>query len=275
MTDIVERALTLDDADPEELAEMAEEPNPGSAETQTTGKAAKKKTAKTVKAVERTADPVIGGGDDDSGPGIWKWIAIGLLALGIIGALLGVWQYQKLSDTLATVRSADAERTAATDAASAYAMKSLTYSYEDPDGFFKAVKENAAEPLKNKYNDAEKLLKAIMLQAQVTSKGEIIASDAVAQQNGIYQVIVTTRQTTRNVQNPEPRATTLVLQITVKKDGDAWQVTDIGPKNASSTGTIMHPGDQKLMPEGPEAPAAPGKTPAPGLPPLPVLPGQK
>lgn len=131
------------------------------------------------------------------------------------------------------------------------------------------------EPLKNKYNDAEKLLKAIMLQAQVTSKGEIIASDAVAQQNGIYQVIVTTRQTTRNVQNPEPRATTLVLQITVKKDGDAWQVTDIGPKNASSTGTIMHPGDQKLMPEGPEAPAAPGKTPAPGLPPLPVLPGQK
>lgn len=61
----------------------------------------------------------------------------------------------------------------------------------------------------------------------------------------------------------------------MKKDGDAWQVTDIGPKNASSTGTIMHPGDQKLMPEGPEAPAAPGKTPAPGLPPLPVLPGQK
>lgn len=35
-----------------------------------------------------------------------------------------------------------------------------------------------------------------MLQAQVTSKGEIIAADAVAQQNGIYQVVVTTRQTT-------------------------------------------------------------------------------
>ncbi|SHV77969.1 Uncharacterised protein [Mycobacteroides abscessus subsp. abscessus] len=97
-------------------------------------------------------------------------------------------------------------------------MKSLTYSFEDPDGFFKSVKENAAEPLKNKYSDAEKLLKAIMLQAQVTSKGEIIASDAVAQ-----------------------------------------------------TGTIMHPGDQKLLPEE----GAPGKAPVPALPPLPALPGQK
>ncbi|ESV56891.1 hypothetical protein L830_2721 [Mycobacteroides abscessus MAB_082312_2258] len=68
MTDIVERALTLDDADPEELAEMAEEPNPGSAETQTTGKAAKKKTAKTIKAVEPASDRAVSEGEGDSGP---------------------------------------------------------------------------------------------------------------------------------------------------------------------------------------------------------------
>ncbi|WP_078308140.1 MULTISPECIES: hypothetical protein [unclassified Mycobacterium] len=264
MTDIDERTLTLDDADPEELAELAEQSTANPA-----GPAkAKANAAKQGKAVK--AKPDAGEGESVSGPNVWKWIAIGLLALGIVGAVLGVWQYQKLSDTLATVRAGDTERTAATDAASAYAMKSLTYSYEDPEGFFKSVKEGAAEPLKNKYSDAEKLLKAIMLQAQVTSKGEVIASDAVAQQNGIYQIVVTTRQTTRNVQNPEPRATTLVLQITVKKDGDGWQVTDIGPKNASSTGTIMHPGDQKLIPEGP-APA-PGKAPVPNLPPLPALP---
>ncbi|NGX09591.1 hypothetical protein [Mycobacteroides franklinii] len=272
MTDISERTLTLDDADPEELAEMAEESSPDAAETRAGAKAAKVIPAKRTKAVEQEVDTT----ETDSGPNIWKWIAFGLLTLGIVATVLGGWQYQKLSNTLAATRAGDAERVAATDAASTYAMKSLTYTYEDPDGFFKNVKENAAEPLKNKYSDAEKLLKAIMLQAQVTSKGEIIASDAVAQQNGIYQVVVTTRQTTRNVQNPEPRATTLVLQITVKKDGDGWQVMDIGPKNASSTGTIMHPGDQKLIPEGPDAPpAAPGKAPAPSLPPLPVLPGQK
>lgn len=67
MTDIVERALTLDDADPEELAEMAEEPNPGSAETQTTGKAAKKKTAKTIKAVEPASDRAVSEGEGDIG----------------------------------------------------------------------------------------------------------------------------------------------------------------------------------------------------------------
>lgn len=267
MTDIDERTLTLDDADPEELAELTEKSTADPAETTTVGSTAKQ--AKKPKVVEQKTDPA----ESDSGPNIWKWIAIGLLVLGIVGAVLGVWQYQKLSNTLAATQSGDTERIAATDAASAYAMKSLTYSFEDPDGFFKNVKEGAAEPLKNKYSDAEKLLKAIMLQAQVTSKGEVIASDAVAQQNGIYQVVVTTRQTTRNVQNPEPRATTLVLQITVKKDGDGWQVTDIGPKNASSTGTIMHPGDQKLLPEG--AAPAPGKAPVPNLPPLPALPGQK
>ncbi|MFA4080665.1 hypothetical protein [Mycobacteroides salmoniphilum] len=251
MTDIDERKLTPDDADPDELADSAKESTTDSAEAEK----------------DADIDESVRGGN------IWKWFAIGLLALGILGAVLGVWQYQKLSDTLAAIRTSDTERIAATDAASAYAMKSLTYSYEDPTRFFKSVKEGAAEPLQSKYSDAEKLLKAIMLQAQVTSKGEIIASDAVAQQNGIYQVVVTTRQTTRNVQNPEPRATTLVLQITVKKDGDGWQVTDIGPKNASSTGTIMHPGDQKLLPE--ELAPAPGKVPAPSLPPLPALPGQK
>lgn len=272
MTDIDERTLTLDDADPEELADLAEKSAAGSGETP--AKDTKEKPAKQPKAVApepETETTGTGGGTD-----IWKWIAIGLLAFGIAGAVFGVWRYQSLSDTLSAVRAAETERTAAIDAASAYAMKSLTYSYEDPDGFFKNVKEDAAEPLKNKYSDAEKLLKAIMLQAQVTSKGEIIAADAVAQQNGIYQVVVTTRQTTRNVQNPEPRATTLVLQITVKKDGNGWQITDIGPKNASSTGTIMHPGDQKLIPDGPLAPAqGPGKAPVPNLPPLPVIPGQK
>ncbi|MFV8177141.1 hypothetical protein [Mycobacteroides chelonae] len=268
MTDIDDRTLTLDDADPDELAESETKPTTDSAETESDAEP-KAKRVKRAKAVEQEADPA----ESDSAPNIWKWITFGLLALGIMGAVLGGWQYQKLSDALAATRAGDTERTAATDAASAYAMKSLTYSFEDPDGFFKNVKENAAEPLKNKYSDAEKLLKAIMLQAQVTSKGEIIAADAVAQQNGIYQVVVTTRQTTRNVQNPEPRATTLVLQITVKKDGDNWQVTDIGPKNANSTGTIMHPGDQKLLPD--ETAPAPGKAPAPALPPLPTLPGQK
>lgn len=266
MTDIDERALTLDDADPEELAETSAV---GSGES--LAKETNTKPAEQTKVIDPEPEIAV----TDGRPNIWKWIAIGLLALGIAGAVFGVWRYQNLSATLSTMRTADSERTAAIDAASAYAMKSLTYSYEDPDGFFKNVKTDAAEPLKNKYSDAEKLLKAIMLQAQVTSKGEIIAADAVAQQNGIYQVVVTTRQTTRNVQNPEPRATTLVLQITVKKDGDGWQITDIGPKNASSTGTIMHPGDQKLLPE--EAAPAPGKAPvpAPSLPPLPALPGQK
>lgn len=161
MTDIDERALTLDDADPEELAETSAA---GSGES--LAKETNTKPAEQTKVIDPEPEIAV----TDGRPNIWKWIAIGLLALGIAGAVFGVWRYQNLSATLSTMRTADSERTAAIDAASAYAMKSLTYSYEDPDGFFKNVKTDAAEPLKNKYSDAEKLLKAIMLQAQVTSR---------------------------------------------------------------------------------------------------------
>ncbi|MUM19774.1 hypothetical protein FZI91_05055 [Mycobacterium sp. CBMA271] len=252
MSDIKERALTLDDADPDELTEMADvDPTPES-------KPMDKKAAPVTPSA-REVDP------EQAGRNIWKPIAIALLILGIAGAVAGFWQYHKTAGVLAATRHAEAERAAATQVASTYAMKSLTYSYEDPDAFFKNVKDGVSEPLKNKYTDAEKLLKAIMLQAQVTSKGEILATEAKLQPGDVYQLVLTTRQTTRNVQNPEPRVTTLVLQVTMNKQGETWQVSDIGPMNGSGAATsIMHPGDQKILPEAPAPLPAPGKPPVQG-----------
>ncbi|MGV7796044.1 hypothetical protein PJM56_30025, partial [Mycobacterium kansasii] len=76
-----------------------------------------------------------------------------------------------------------------------YALKSLTYTFEDPDAFFRSVEEGVSQTLKDKYVNATELLKGIMMQAQVTSSGEVLATDAVAQPGQVYQVVVSAAQT--------------------------------------------------------------------------------
>jgi Mce-associated membrane protein len=137
-----------------------------------------------------------------------------------------------------------------------YALKSLTYTFEDPDAFFRSVEDGVSQQLKDKYVNASDLLKSVMLQAQVTSTGEVLAIDPVAQPGGVYQVVVSAHQTTRNLQNPTPKVSIILLQVTVNKVGNnTWQVADIGPKTGS------HPPVEQQIP-----PAAPPPAPAPTQP---------
>lgn len=181
---------------------------------------------------------------DGSGPparrsvGPWRLISAALLIAGIAGALFG---YLKISDTnrdIAAIRQAEADRSIAAQTARDYAQKSLTYSFEDPDAFFGSVEEGVSQPLKDKYINAKDLLKGIMLQAQVVSSGEVLATDVSGETGGVYQVVVAANQSARNLQNPEPHSTLILLQITVNKIGDSWQVTDIGPKAGSQPDQI-------------------------------------
>ena len=129
---------------------------------------------------------------------------------------------------------AGADRDAAAQVAKEYALKSLTYSFEDPDAFFRSVEDGVCQQLKDKYVNATDELKRIMLQAQVTSTGEVLATDPVAQPGGrAYEVVVSAHQTTRNRQNPTPKVSIILLQVTVNKVGNAWQVCDIGPKTGA------------------------------------------
>jgi Mce-associated membrane protein len=191
------------------------------------------------------------------------WAAVVLVAVVIAGGAFGFFKYQQVSDQLAQLRQAQADREAAAQLARDYAMKSLTYSFEDPDAFFHSVEDGVSQQLKDKYVNATDLLKAVMLQAQVSSTGEVLATDAVLQPDGSYQVVVSAHQTTRNLQNPTPKVSIILLRVTVNKVGNAWQVADIGPK----TGT-KPPEEQQIPgaapPGGPPAPApAPGAGPAP------------
>ncbi|BBX99443.1 hypothetical protein [Mycobacterium lacus] len=160
----------------------------------------------------------------------WRWVSAAVAAALIGGAVFGFLKYSSAVDELAALRRAESDREAAAKLAKEYALKSLTYSYQDPDAFFRSVQDGVAQTLKDKYVNATDLLKGIMLQAQVTSSGEVLAADAVAQPGQVYQVVVAAAQTTRNLQNPKPRVSLILLQVTVNKIGGSWQVSDIGPK---------------------------------------------
>ncbi|CPR13247.1 hypothetical protein BN971_04556 [Mycobacterium bohemicum DSM 44277] len=185
-----------------------------------------------------------------------RWATAVLVVAALAGAVVGYTKYQQVSGQLAALRRDNADRDAAARLARDYALKSLTYSFEDPDAFFRSVEDGVSQQLKDKYVNATDVLKSIMLQAQVTSSGEVLATDAVAQPGGgSYQVVVSAHQTTRNLQNPTPKVSIILLQVTVNRAGSGWQVGDIGPKTGS------HPPVEQQLPP-PEPLPAPGK-PAP------------
>ncbi len=162
-----------------------------------------------------------------------------VVALAVIAVVAAGWfgfdKYRTVSGELAALRQTESDRDAAAKLAKDYALKSLTYTFEDPDAFFRAVEDGVSQTLKDKYVNATELLKGIMMQAQVTSSGEVLATDAVSQPGQVYQVVVSAAQTTRNLQNPKSRVSLILLQVTVNKVGERWQVSDIGPKTGSHT----------------------------------------
>lgn len=181
-----------------------------------------------------------------------RWAAAVLVVVVLALGVLGYLKYQKVNSQLSALRQQQADRDTVAQLAKDYALKSLTYSFEDPDAFFRSVEDGVSQQLKDKYVNASDLLKSVMLQAQVTSTGEVLATDPVAQPGGVYQVVVSAHQTTRNLQNPTPKVSIILLQVTVNKVGNAWQVSDIGPKTGSHP-----PVEQQIPPAEPPPPPAP------------------
>ena len=186
-----------------------------------------------------------------------RWGAVVLAAAVLALGVLGYMKYRQVNGQLTVLRQQQADRDTVSQLAKDYALKSLTYSFEDPDAFFRSVEDGVSQQLKEKYVNATDLLKSVMLQAQVTSTGEVLATDPVAQPGGVYQVVVSAHQTTRNLQNPTPKVSIILLQVTVNKVGNAWQVSDIGPKTGAHP-----PVEQQIPPAEPPPPPAPTK-PAP------------
>lgn len=149
----------------------------------------------------------------------------------VLAVLVGVFAYLYLEadDAKSALENDAAQRAAAAKAASDYTTKSLTYSYENTDAFFAAVKENAGEALVKRYDEVRPTLTQIMQQAQVQASGRVLATSVTGDADGEYTVMVFASQKTQNVQNPQPSELPTLLKVVVEKTAQGWQIQDYGP----------------------------------------------
>jgi Mce-associated membrane protein len=155
----------------------------------------------------------------------------------VLAVLAGVFAYLYLeADEAKSVLENDAaQRAAAAKAASDYTTRSLTYSYQNTDAFFAAVKEDAGEALVKRYDEVRPTLTQIIQQAQVQASGRVLATSVTGDTgdtgdtDGEYTVMVFASQKTQNVQNPQPSELPTLLKVVVTKTAQGWQIQDYSP----------------------------------------------
>ncbi len=154
-----------------------------------------------------------------------------VVVLTVLAVLVGVFAYLYVdaNDAKSTMETAATEQDQAAKAASDYTTKSLTYSFQNTDGFFAAVKENASDALIKRYDEVRPTLTQIMQQAQVQASGRVVATSVTDNGDGKYTVMVFAVQKTQNVQNPQPSELPTMLKVIVSKTADGWQIQDYGP----------------------------------------------
>ena len=185
-----------------------------------------------------------GAGDSDvdpPSPGGHRWSALPRSRAVVVSAVIvvlavlaGVFAYLYLeADEAKSVLENDAaQRAAAAKAASDYTTRSLTYSYQNTDAFFAAVKEDGGEALVKRYDEVRPTLTQIIQQAQVQASGRVLATSVTGETgdaDGEYTVMVFASQKTQNVQNPQPSELPTLLKVVVAKTAQGWQIQDYSP----------------------------------------------
>ena len=178
---------------------------------------------------------------DPPSPGGHRWSALPRSRAVVVSAVIvvlavlaGVFAYLYLeADEAKSVLENDAaQRAAAAKAASDYTTRSLTYSYQNTDAFFAAVKEDAGEALVKRYDEVRPTLTQIIQQAQVQASGRVLATSVTGETgdaDGEYTVMVFASQKTQNVQNPQPSELPTLLKVVVAKTAQGWQIQDYSP----------------------------------------------
>ncbi|WP_084515046.1 hypothetical protein [Nocardia acidivorans] len=164
--------------------------------------------------------------------------------LAVVALVLGVCWHTASGD-LNALRADNSDRDRAAEVATDYALRSLSYDYQNLPAFFDGVQRDASTALRDKFTQTHDALTKIMTGAQVVATGQVVGTSVRAQGNDQYAVTVYAIQRTRNLQQPEPAAKPNLLVVTVaKRDGD-WLVVDYGPKEGMSTDGVTKDGATK------------------------------
>lgn len=148
-----------------------------------------------------------------------------LLAALLVAAVLGgtgylAWEYFSL-------RSQEASRTQAMDAAGRFAAELSSYDFNRLRENFSGVTENATPRFAQQYEQVGSKLTELIKKHQAVSKGEVVASGVQSFEADRAVVVLFVDQTITNTNSPQPRIDRNRMRMTLVRQDDRWLVDDV------------------------------------------------
>ncbi|EHR51209.1 VirB8 protein [Saccharomonospora marina XMU15] len=148
-----------------------------------------------------------------------------LLAALLVAAVLGgtgylAWEYFSL-------RSQEASRTQAVDAAGRFAAELSSYDFNRLQENFSGVTANATPRFAQQYEQVGSKLTELIKKHQAVSKGEVVASGVQSFEAERAVVVLFVDQTITNTNSPQPRIDRNRMRMTLVRQDDRWLVDDV------------------------------------------------
>lgn len=163
----------------------------------------------------------------DSGTGAkvrWRrprvLLAVLLIAVVLGGVVFVAVQYLSL-------RSAEAARAEALGAATEFATNLSSYDFNDLEGNFSGVTENATGRFAEQYSQVGANLTELIKQHKAVSEGTVLAAGAVEAEDDHAVVLLFVDQTITNTNSPQPRVDRNRMRMTLVRQDGRWLVDDV------------------------------------------------
>jgi len=152
-------------------------------------------------------------------------LALVVLGLAVAGIVVALDQRERLDD----LKSAEAKDQAAVEAATKEAMAWTTVDYQDPEGYFDAIRAGAGGDFLAELEETEKTLSDLLVENQTVQTANIPTDGAalVERTGDGATVLVTLDATVSSKSKPEPTMRQYRLRLTLRYTDSTWVTTGL------------------------------------------------
>ncbi|SFB28961.1 Mce-associated membrane protein [Amycolatopsis marina] len=147
-------------------------------------------------------------------------LAVLLIAVVLGGAVFVAVRYLSL-------RSTETARAEALGAATEFATNLSSYDFNDLEGNFSGVTENATGRFAEQYSQVGANLTELIKQHKAVSEGTVLAAGAVEAEDDHAVVLLFVDQTITNTNSPQPRVDRNRMRMTLVRQDGRWLVDDV------------------------------------------------
>lgn len=161
---------------------------------------------------------------DEPAPARWRRPRV-LLAVLLGALLLGAVVF--LAVQYLGLRSAESARAEVLGAATDFATNLSSYDFNDLEGNFNGVTENATGRFAEQYTQVGANLTELIKQHKAVSEGAVLAVGAVEADDDHAVVLLFVDQTITNTNSPQPRVDRNRMRMTLVQQDGRWLVDDV------------------------------------------------